>query len=244
MNKKNLEKHEFAFFLAALNYTNIITITDKDLMHRITTVLRLGSNEPVILFNTQQHISGTIKEITKKNIIIDVHQKAPNKVLTPAINWLLPLLEREAFEEALYVITAMGATTIQPVITKKSRQQWGKPTDMERVMRIMISAAEQSKQFVIPEIKTVKLLEEVTTQLRTTTKIFFDAAGDPAWDVLYRLQKISKEITCLVGPEGDLTQQEKEHVQLNGFISCALTPTILRASHAVTVSMGIMRSLL
>ena len=45
----------------------------------------------------------------------------------------------------------------------------------------------------------------------------------------------------LIGPEGDLALQEKELVA-GKMQFCALTPTILRASQAAALSIGIVRS--
>jgi len=48
----------------------------------------------------------------------------------------------------------------------------------------------------------------------------------------------------MIGPEGDLTAQEKELLKERGVQFLRLTPTILRAQQAVVVAMGIFRSLL
>jgi 16S rRNA U1498 N3-methylase RsmE len=54
----------------------------------------------------------------------------------------------------------------------------------------------------------------------------------------------SGNILLLVGPEGDLTLEEKEIVRANKFIFCALTPTIMRAVQATGLAAGFVRSLL
>ena len=45
-----------------------------------------------------------------------------------------------------------------------------------------------------------------------------------------------------VGPEGDLTQEEKDYLKQQGFVFCRLTPTVLRARQAVALGLGILRS--
>lgn len=52
------------------------------------------------------------------------------------------------------------------------------------------------------------------------------------------------ELMLLVGPEGDLSNEEKNAVHTAGFIMCALTPTILRSVHAAFLGAGIMRSVM
>ena len=53
-----------------------------------------------------------------------------------------------------------------------------------------------------------------------------------------------KQISLMVGPEGDLTMDEKELLKERDVQFLCLTPTVLRAQQAVAVSLGIFRSLL
>ncbi len=127
---------------------------------------------------------------------------------------MLPLLKREAFESALYTLCEMGATSIQPLITQKSRTNWDSEKDFARVLTTMRAAA--------------------------GTKIFFDPAGMPLKQML-SLPMTGPLYGC-VGPEGGLTPEEKEHLKALGFVFCRLTPTVLRARQAVAVGLGILRS--
>lgn len=241
------EKHEFAFFSDEV--TRLVkegkeyALTEKELVHRLGTIVRVRPGETIVLFNTQEHAQGEIVACSKKDITVRVIARKKNKIITPAITWLLPLLERDDFEQALYALTAMGAAEIIPVITEKSRRSWGTEKELERAQRIMIAAAEQSKQFCLPSIvKAVPLTDVVGLQ---GIKIFFDAQGAPAFDVVQKLHtKLIEPLVCCVGPEGDLTNVEKELMRKNDFMLCALTPTILKASAAVEVGMGLLRSCL
>ena len=77
------------------------------------------------------------------------------------------------------------------------------------------------------------------------SSFFFDSAGS---DLLPVIQSLHVEkpaiISLLIGPEGDLTIQEKDLLKERGVNFLCLTSTVLRAQQAVAVSMGIFRSLL
>jgi 16S rRNA (uracil1498-N3)-methyltransferase len=241
------EKHEFAFFSEEV--TRLIkeqqeyAVQDKELVHRLGTIVRAKPGETIILFNGDAHAQCEIVACSKKEIVLKVLTRKKNLVIKPAIIWLLPLLEREAFEEALYALTAMGATEIIPVITEKSRKAWGAEKERERAHRLMVAAIEQSKQFCVPVIGATKKLTDAVDG--TGIKIFFDAQGDAAFDVIKKVRENRVEsVMCCVGPEGDLTNVEKELMRAHGFIFCALTPTILKACAAVEVGMGLLRSCL
>jgi 16S rRNA (uracil1498-N3)-methyltransferase len=243
------EKHEFAFFTPEVTqFTRIgqeYVLYDKELVHRLATVIRIETDEKIILFNELHAITCTIISCSKKEIKIIVNSRSEHTQLRPHIAWLLPLLERTAFENAIETLTVMGATNIIPVITEKSRKKWGSEKDCDRARRLMIAAAEQSKQFILPEIQESLTLETALKKEKDNKKagIFFDAAGKPAWDVLEIIRKNNPtDIISLVGPEGDLTLKEKELIKQHDFIFCTLTPTILRADAAITVGMGLLRS--
>lgn len=111
----------------------------------------------------------------------------------------------------------------------------------------MIAAAEQSKQYALPQVLPIIPLEMwlMKAQVPATIKLFFDPQGIPLRDAfaLIEQQKIHRLI-ALAGPEGDLTYEEKLMVTDQGFVFCALTPTVLRAQQAVAIGLGALRSLL
>lgn len=240
-NEKD-SRHEFAFFCKDLPVSLVVdstyTITDHDLVHRMTHIVRIEPGDTILLFRDLVSVRARILGVTKNTIqctVISLHQINP---LQPVINWYLPLLDREAFEESVYILTSMGAAQITPVITEKSDKKLTRPID--RLERIMIAAAEQSKQLVLPKIGSVKHLSEL---LFADYTLFFDPDGQPAFEILQGIRaKKPNTISCLIGPEGDLSQAEKELLRDKNIVFCALTPTILRAEQAVTVAMGLLRS--
>ena len=243
------EKHLFALHHSDLadEIGNIssgkeLTITDSDLAHRIISILRLSIGESFILFDRNVHaivsLSGSVKHKLVKAVL---KEKSKNSILSPEIIFLLPLLKKESFETALYSLVEIGVTQIQLLYTQKSQQRWGQK-ELERSQKIIIAAAEQSKNFNYPELRAPLSLSSVLEQLPLQSKkIFFDPAGSPIEKLLPDLKGI-KEITLAIGPEGDLTSEEKELLKQSGFIFTRLTPTILRACQAAAVSTGIIRS--
>lgn len=238
-------KHQFALYVLKIPKTEFYEINDKDIVQRITHILRLDPQETVILFDEEFNVQATLEHYNgKKSITFKLDQLQKNKIIAPSIICLLPLLKRTAFEESLYALCQMGVFQIQPIITQKTSRDWGSAKDFERAKNIFISAAEQSKQFVLPKLLPLKKIEEVIGYT-ADAKIFFDAVGNRAPSVIGVLErkKISSIIVCF-GPEGDLAPQEKELLIHNGFLFCALTQSILRAEQAVALAVGIIRSFL
>jgi len=251
--KSHNEKHKFALFIASLSCMlktvssgKELLISDEKLSHRMMHVLRLAKGDGCIFFDQMSNAYCTIKEfIGKKQVLCIINKKEENIVLLPRITFLLPLLKRDDYEQALYTLTEVGVSTIQLVSTDKTHGMWSGQKDSDRAHRIIVSAAEQSKNFAYPELKAPISLALALEIDEGAIKIFFDPQGTSLFCVMQKLRaRQYSNFILLIGPEGDLSAEEKEMIVAKGFLFCALTPTILRAVQAAALSAGLVRSLL
>jgi len=253
--KVNKSKHEFAFYkedissiVSTLSPDSQLHIEDKNLCHRIEHILRLKPQEKFILFDRSENILVKLKYTEKKKYIVaTIVKKEQNRRLKPKIEFILPLLKKDNFKSALYSLVELGAQVIQPVITQKSQKIWKKQLIHSRYLNIIISAAEQSKNFAFPILKAPVNLDQYLSENdnQSCIKIYFDPDGDLLWKKIEKIKSDNfDKIVLMVGPEGDLTQEEKKSIKQNNFIFCKLTPTVLRSFQAVTVGVGTLRSLL
>jgi len=246
------DKHEFALYTASLSLliqkepASSIILTDEILVHRMMHVLRLQSNDTCIFFDRKIYIIATIQAfVSKKQIQVTIQSIHPIVALHPQITFLLPLLKREDYEAALYALTEVGVNDIQLIFTHKTGNKW-QERDNDRAQRIIIAAVEQSKNFAYPQLHDPISLESALKKYDiAATKLFFDPQGKHFFDVMQMVHDHKPEhVLLLVGPEGDLTLEEKAVVQAHNFMFCALTPTVLRAVQATALASGFIRSLL
>jgi len=251
LNTEKKGTHQFAFFvsdltsLLAKQKKSELRISDEKLYHRVMRVVRLNVGETCILFDEKNNVHFEFHAAEgKKHIDGTVICTQKNKVLAPQITFLLPMIKREYFETALYSLVELGVNVVQPIITQKTKRKWKGQKEQDRLFQIMVAAAEQSKNFSIPELKNpISFVECCKASVpETAAKLFFDSSGDPVAAVLERSK--DKELMLMVGPEGDLTEAEKELLQNSGFEFCSLTPTVLRSLQAAALSVGIFRSFL
>jgi 16S rRNA (uracil1498-N3)-methyltransferase len=239
-------KHEFALYYNALNQlkpiiNQQISITDADLMHRMAQVLRLHANDEIILFGAAMHLRMRIDSVNKKAISGTVLMLERNVPLQPELTVWLPALKREALEMAVDAVTQMGATTIALTYCAKSRHNLAEK-DMQRLHKIAIAACEQSKQFAVPTLVAPMQLADRIGQLTTDQQLFFfDPAGVPAYSLHEQLKAHTSACIVMVGPEGDLTTQEKDMLCAAHAQFVALTPTVLRAEQAIALAVGLVR---
>jgi 16S rRNA (uracil1498-N3)-methyltransferase len=245
--------HEFALYYPTLGrHADVATgmelvITDPDIVHRILRILRMTVGQECILFDERTNVVAVIEELFgKKKIHMRIKHAESNQVLTPHITVLLPLLKRDECDAAIYSLAELGVNDIQLVMTEKVQRKWGGAKELERLERVVISAAEQSKQFVMPIVHEPEDLSKILANLSPDVrKIFFHPAGMAILEILQVFAKTkSSHLVLLVGPEGDMSRTEQVLIQDFGFTASALTPTVLRAQHAIFLGAGIVRSML
>ncbi len=245
--------HEFALFFPQLSQINAnnnqsplpCSIDDPDLVHRIQHVLRLAPDEQCVLFDRLRHGTFTIQTVSKKRILGSITAITENRVLTPIITYCVPLLKRDALDQALYALTEMGITTIQLVSTHKSGRMWT-DKEFERAQRVIIAAAEQSKHFAYPKLlPPIPFKHMLSTYMNTVAyKLYCDPAGETLWECIQQVYvQNPAHIILMAGPEADLTNEEKEQLRVHQVRFCALTPTVLRAYQAIALSAGVFRAL-
>ncbi|MBP6892108.1 RsmE family RNA methyltransferase [Candidatus Babeliales bacterium] len=252
------QSHLFSLYIPNLKLDfwiidQIVDLFDIDLIHRLSKILRFEIGDQIVFFNKKISVNVVIQEISKKNIKIKVQAIQFHELLTPHITFLLPLLKKEALEQAVYSLCELGVNKIQLVITQKSRQNLLHDKEFVRLQKIVISAAEQSKNYNFSELIAPKKLTEIISKISNVIpgfelesnvfNIVFDPKGQSFFDLHEKLYSArnSLPINLLIGPEGGLVDQELQLVQKFDFALCTLTPTILTAVQAVALGAGLFR---
>lgn len=245
-------RHEFALYTAGISaacldkkLSSIITLVDEQLWHRLKHVLRAQPDTVVCLFDQAIAIEAQLCTFGSKNQLqFSIVSFIPKHSLMPHITVMLPLLKREALADALYSCVELGANHVQLVTTEKSQHAWSTERDNQRCQKIMIAAAEQSKQFTLPTISNpITLVNAVLALPQNSFRVHCDPAGTALWSVLRQIEDAQPATLVLsFGPEGDLTDAERTHLYQNQFVPSALTPTVVRSTQALVIALGALRS--
>ncbi len=215
-------------------------VFNEDIVHRLVKVLRIEVGQQIVFFDHEYHGIIEILDISKKIFLIKVVTFEKNLSPATEIKFLLPLLKKEALEEAVYSLAEIGVSEIQLIITQKSRQKLLHDKEFARLESIVIAAAEQSKNYTFPKIYAP--IDLSSLQLGSDFyKIVFDAEGESFFE--FRTKSSQEKICLLAGSEGGLTKSELEHLDTISFKKCRLTPTTLRAVQAVAVGAALFKIL-
>lgn len=244
------QKHSFALYYADLNANcpggNQLKISEPELVYRVIKILRLQIGDELTLFSGKQSVTGVIGSFDKKNFSLEKICWHQATCLVPAIEVVLAVLKKENFENALYSCVELGANQIKPVMFMKSTSQ---KLNSERLEKILISAAEQSKNFNFPVLQQPITFDDFLAQIvlnPQNTYIYCDVSGGNMLEVVNQIKtKGCDRLAIIIGPEGDLTTSEKNLLMAQpNVVTMRLTPTVLRSFQALTVALGGLRALL
>lgn len=239
-------KHIFAIYAPQIDTTQQayhMYIDDDALVKRITKVLRLHADDQLQVFGQAYAAMCHIVSCSKKQVILYVDTRWEVSYIRPQIVWYIPVAEKTAFEDAISYATVLGISHIYPIITDKSKRSWGTPKDFDRINRVIIAAAEQSKQFALPRVHHPCSIYEMPVV--ADCQFVCDPHGASVRSYLECFYPRSDYIFAgLVGPEGGLTDQESAYLARLGWQPLCLVSSVLRMETAVAVGAGTMRSLL
>lgn len=215
------------YFAESKNGNNFLLKND-DIYH-IKTVMRMKENEKIIvvyenipylceLENVNQNLTVSIKE-----------QMEIKKDKLPKITLIIPLLKEQKMDLILQKSTELGVYEIIPVILSRSIikiDEKKESNKIDRWMRIVKEASEQSHRNEIPTITSIKKIEEL--ELKDLNIVC--STRERANNIKYTLKNNSScdTINVVVGPEGGLTEKEEEILLEKGFEAVTLGTRIMR----------------
>lgn len=218
------------FFVANNQIKNeTIEITGEDVNH-IVNVLRLQIKSPILVCNKEQETtySAQITEISKEKVICKIIDKI-EKTAEPKVKVTIfqGLPKAEKMEYIIQKSTELGVKDIVPVAMKNCVVKIdGKDEKkkIERWQKIAEVAAKQSGRDIIPKIRNIYKVKEITEEIdkydlfiiayenekETTLKQVLQNE-----DILKKIQETQDELKVgiLIGPEGGLDKTEINELQ-------------------------------
>ena len=208
---------------------NHFILNDDDLYH-IKTVMRMKDNDNIIVVYDKKAYLCCLENV-KENIQISI-EKELEKVdyKTPNITLIIPLLKEQKMDLILQKSTELGVTEIIPFIASRSiiklnEKDYSKK--LERWGKIVKEAAEQSHRIDIPNITTIKTIDELNNIGGIKAVCSTKEKAKNIKLVMKNIESCDK-INLVVGPEGGLTEKEEEKLNKMGYESITLGNRILR----------------
>ena len=229
-----------AFFLEPENLNGNSFSLDENESHHTSHVFRLRPGDTITLLDGKGcGYEGVIEEddggIIRGRIERELENLGENNnkiIIAPA------LLKRDRFESLIEKSTELGVYEIHPILTERCIKR---TINLERCQKIVLSSAKQCQRSHFPIIREPKGIipwlnkpkEQCLAGVMGTTKQLKD----------FQFNK-SLSVNVLIGPEGDFSNEELDHMKDNGVKLFSLGNRRLRADTAAQASLSILNELL
>jgi 16S rRNA (uracil1498-N3)-methyltransferase len=215
----------------------------RDQVHRLRSVLRLGSGATIAAFNSDDgewlcRISDLDRSGARLTIERRLRAPEPESEL-----WLLfAPIKRARLDWLVEKATELGASALVPVWTARTQVE---RLNLERLRRHAISAAEQSERLSVPELRPPEPLDAVLACWSPGRNLIVcdeTGAGAPIGETLAQLS--AGPAALLVGPEGGFNQSELDALDKLSFVSrVGLGPRVLRAETAALAALAVFQGI-
>lgn len=202
----------------------------------IARVLRMGSGDPLVVFNGDGHdYAATITALGKRDVSVRVESSRPVSNESPLRLTLAQGIARgEKMDLIVQKATELGVASIVPLLTERSEVRLDAGRAEKRLAHwraVAASACEQSGRARIPQIQPAQPLEAWLQGLAANDA--FRLALLPAGELSVRaLVPAGAEGLLVVGPEGGLGDRDVTALRAAGFAGLALGPRVLRTETA------------
>ncbi len=217
----------------------IVTITDKSLIKHIVSVLRLKTNDELLLLD-ESEIAYTTKILNtdKNNISAEILSSAPSK---RKLNFRLDLaqcvLKSGAMEVVVQKITELGVKNFYAVPSFRSVPRYSSKdikAKVEKWLKICDESCKQCERADKPDVHYLNKFENLSELAKSYDLVIacVERSSDKTLkDVLKKAQNHEK-VLIIVGPEGGFETREIEFFKGNKFECVSISNLIYRAETA------------
>jgi 16S rRNA (uracil1498-N3)-methyltransferase len=200
--------------------------------HHLCNVCRLKTGDEVELFDGAGTLAtASIEKAAGKSVLLKIIEiEKVEKPIKPEVIIAVSLPKGDRFDWLLEKCTELGVDRIVPVIFERTVKQPKNPKAAERWRNIAISAAKQCRRIYLPQIDAPVTLDEVLSGHNEAEILV--GSPDTKFPTLITQQFGTKDVIAIIGPEGGITEDEKELLENHGAKSVRLTDTVLRIETA------------
>ena len=206
-------------------------MAEPEIVHQIRSVLKLKTNEEIILGDGQsKEVIARIVKLTKSLILLAVTKEYFNQN-EPAgqVTLFCSVLKKDNFEWVVQKTTEVGATKIVPIICERSIKT---NLNINRLNKIVKEASEQSGRAIVPEVlEPISFERALAAATSNELNILFEGSGED----LESLGRLPSRIGVFIGPEGGFSPYEIDKAKTAGYWIANLGKLTLRGETAAIV---------
>ena len=221
-------------FLDEKILTGKIIVIKEKLAHYLINVLRCKVNEKILIFNDGEWMAEIIN-IKSKAIELIVEKKVKDISEQRPIKLYFSPLKRSPNEILVQKCTEIGVNIFQPVAMEHTNIS---KVNVDRLKLISTEAIEQSAQLIIPKINQTISFKNFIEQISSNEIVIACTIQCKSMSISQIVKdNLSKDISILIGPEGDFSKTELENIKTNiNIVEASLGENILKGETATIVA--------
>jgi 16S rRNA (uracil1498-N3)-methyltransferase len=212
--------------------------------HYLINVLRSKRGDHVLVFNGRDgEWRAELFEARRKRAKIRLEARTRPQTGGPDLHYLFAPLKRARLDYLAQKATEMGASLLQPVIT---RHTVAEHVNVERLHANVIEAAEQCGILRVPEIGEPQTLAKLLADWNQKRLLVFADEEAPCASPLEALKShASGPLAVLIGPEGGFEAEERTVLMQQPFVlPVSLGPRVMRADTAAVACLALVNAVL
>ena len=230
---------------------DVAKIIGDDVKH-IYKVLRISEGEKVTLNNCEGvEYLGRVKSVSKQEVLIDILEELEsNNESNVNIYLFQGLPKSQKMDLIVQKGTELGITEFIPTITHRVDVKLkGEFKKLDRLNRIALEAAKQSKRSIIPKVLEPIEFDEVLEKINSLDLLIVPYENANNFGIKTLINELRKEnnidsiknIGIFVGPEGGIEEDEIERLKDKGAYIVTLGKRILRTETAGVVATSLIQ---
>ena len=215
-------------------------ILSRDQSHYLFGVMRRTVGDEVVLFNGHDgEWHATVSKSGKAGALsVDAQLRA--QMGNPDIQLMFAPVKKARTDFIVEKAVELGVSQISPVFTDYTNSE---RVRVDRLERIAVEAAEQSRSLVVPTVDAPRKLQDALAEMAQDRALVFLNETETLGGGLERLGKLRLPLALLVGPEGGFSPSEVDMLShRDGAVSVSLGPRILRADTAVVSGLSLIQA--
>ncbi len=198
-----------------------LSLIDDEAKH-CTQVMRHREGDEIIVFNSIGDVAHARITTIKKNVVAleclnveHIEQPAVRITLAPA------LIKADRWEWMIEKATELGVSEIQPLITERCVVKLSADDVVrkhDKWQRLVIKACKQSRRAWVPVLHPVRRLHDWCDMSAKTDLTLVASLGEYAMPIKTAVKQSGKPTTArlIIGPEGDFSPEELQHILADG----------------------------
>ena len=230
---------------------DVAKIIGDDVKH-IYKVLRISEGEKVTLNNCEGvEYLGRVKSVSKQEVLIEILEKLEsNNESNVKIYLFQGLPKSQKMDLIVQKGTELGITEFIPTITHRVDVKLkGEFKKLDRLNRIALEAAKQSKRSIIPKVSEPIDFNEVLEKINSLDLLIVPYENANNFGIKTLINELRKDNTTntiknvgiFVGPEGGIEEEEIERLKDKGARIVTLGKRILRTETAGFVATSLIQ---